>query len=90
MRNRICFHLWCELTLALWCHSIICSLFSSVSDDPEERKNLAASDPDRVAAMIAKLDVAKLTERLPDLEQQIPSAAGEASNFGGNWTPGWC
>ena len=21
-RNRICFHLWCELTLALWCHSI--------------------------------------------------------------------
>ena len=28
MRNRICFHLWCELTLALWCHSIIWSLFS--------------------------------------------------------------
>ena len=23
-----CFHLWCELTLALWCHSIIWSLFS--------------------------------------------------------------
>ena len=27
-RNRVCFHLWCELTLALWCHSIIWSLFS--------------------------------------------------------------
>ena len=27
-RNRVCFHLWCELTLALWCHSIVCSLFS--------------------------------------------------------------
>ena len=26
-RNRVCFHLWCELTLALWCHSIIWSLF---------------------------------------------------------------
>ena len=22
-QNRVCFHLWCELTLALWCHSII-------------------------------------------------------------------
>ena len=27
-RNRVCFHLWCELTLALWCHSIVWSLFS--------------------------------------------------------------
>ena len=26
-RNRVCFHLWCELTLALWCHSIVWSLF---------------------------------------------------------------
>ena len=25
-RNRVCFHLWCELTLALWCHSIVWSL----------------------------------------------------------------
>ena len=24
--NRVCFHLWCELTLALWCHSIVWSL----------------------------------------------------------------
>ena len=27
-RNRVCFHLWCELTMALWCHSIVWSLFS--------------------------------------------------------------
>ena len=27
-RNRVCFHLWCELTLVLWCHSIIWCLFS--------------------------------------------------------------
>ena len=26
-RNRVCFHLWCELTLALWCHSIVWGLF---------------------------------------------------------------
>ena len=26
--NRVCFHLQCELTLALWCHSIVWSLFS--------------------------------------------------------------
>ena len=26
-RNCVCFHLWCELTLALWCHIIIWSLF---------------------------------------------------------------
>ena len=26
--NCVCFHLWCELTLALWCHSIVWSLFS--------------------------------------------------------------
>ena len=28
VRNRVCFHLWCELTLALRCHSIVCSLSS--------------------------------------------------------------
>ena len=27
-RNRVCFHLWCELTLVLWCHSIVWGLFS--------------------------------------------------------------
>ena len=27
-RYCVCFHLWCELTLALWCHSIIWSRFS--------------------------------------------------------------
>ena len=27
-RNRVCFHHWRELTLALWCHSIVWSLFS--------------------------------------------------------------
>ena len=27
-RNHVCFHLWGELTLALWCHSIVWSLFS--------------------------------------------------------------
>ena len=26
-RFHVCFHLWCELTLALWCHSIVWSLF---------------------------------------------------------------
>ena len=26
-RNCVCFHLWCELTLALWCHSIVWSIF---------------------------------------------------------------
>ena len=26
--NRACFHLWCELTLALWCLSIVRRLFS--------------------------------------------------------------
>ena len=26
-RVRVCFHLWCELTLALWCPSIVWSLF---------------------------------------------------------------
>ena len=26
-RNRVCFHLWCELTMALWCHRIVWSLF---------------------------------------------------------------
>ena len=25
-RNRFCFHLWCELTLALWSHNIIWSI----------------------------------------------------------------
>ena len=28
-RNRICFHLWCELTLALWFHSIVWESFFS-------------------------------------------------------------
>ena len=29
-RNRVCFHLWCELTLALWCHSIVWSFFHEI------------------------------------------------------------
>ena len=29
-RNRVCFHLCCELTLALWCHSIVWSLFHEI------------------------------------------------------------
>ena len=27
-RHRVCFHLWCELTPALWCQSIVWSSFS--------------------------------------------------------------
>ena len=30
-RNRVCFNLWCELTLALWCHSIVTELWVSWS-----------------------------------------------------------
>ena len=26
-RNYVCFHLWCELTLVLWCYRIVWSLF---------------------------------------------------------------
>ena len=28
MRNHVCFHLWCELTPALWCQWIVLSVFS--------------------------------------------------------------
>ena len=30
MRNRVCFHLWCELTLALRCHSIVTVFFHEI------------------------------------------------------------
>ena len=70
------------------CLTYTCHHF--LAEDPEERNNLAESDPDRVAAMIAKLDAGKATERIPDLSLQIPVAAGDAKNFGGIWTPGWC
>ena len=29
-RSGVCFHLWCELTLTLWCPSIVWSLFSEI------------------------------------------------------------
>ena len=29
-RFRVCFHLWCELTLASWCHGIVRSLFHEI------------------------------------------------------------
>ena len=29
--NRVCFHLWCKLTLVLWCHSIVWHLFLFLS-----------------------------------------------------------
>ena len=74
--------------------SSICKLLNIfcllISADPEERNNLADSKPDIVAQLVAKLDAAKAEERMPDLASQIPSPAGEASNFGGIWTPGWC
>jgi hypothetical protein len=51
---------------------------------------LVDAEPDKVAELTAKLDEAKSTERMPDLKAQIPLQAGEASNFGGIWSPGWC
>ena len=64
--------------------------FSSFAADPEERNNLATSKPDVVKDLVAKLDAAKQEERMPDLKSQIPNPAGDSSNYGGIWTPGWC
>ena len=61
-----------------------------VTDDPYEKNNLASSNPDKVAELMARLTELRATEREPDLASQLPSAAGEVSNFGGVWTPGWC
>jgi arylsulfatase B len=62
----------------------------NIMDDPEERTNLASSNPDKVAELEARLTELRVEERIPDLTAQVPDPAGEASNYGGIWTPGWC
>jgi len=61
-----------------------------IDADPNERTNIAASNGDFVNEMLSLFTDSMATERMPDLDAQVASAAGEAANFGGVWTPGWC
>ena len=61
-----------------------------VADDPEERVNLAASNPDKVAELQARIDFYMETIHDVDLSVQGHSEAGNPSNFDYFWTPGWC
>jgi arylsulfatase B len=62
----------------------------NLADDPNERNNLASSNPEVVEELTLLLDSYKDTEVAIDTSAQIADPAGEASNYGGVWSPGWC
>merc|ERR1711976_24224 len=63
-------------------------LLFNVMQDPEERNDLSAQMPDKVAEMAARMDEYLAEARPIDLEHQKSNPA--AWSFGGVWVPGWC
>ena len=60
------------------------------SVDPSEKRNLADELPhivDKLRGRIAE-HAANVYPVHP--EDQLPDEDGDPSNFGGNWSPGWC
>ncbi len=62
----------------------------SFEDDPEERTNLADTYPDTVTTLLNRIYELAPSERLPDLEAEVDNPLGDASNYGGVWSSGWC
>jgi arylsulfatase A-like enzyme len=65
-------------------------LLFNLKDDPNETKDLADSMPDKVAELEERLAFWQAQEIEPDFSSESQVPEGEASNFGGIWTPGWC
>ncbi|KAK4315304.1 hypothetical protein Pmani_013475 [Petrolisthes manimaculis] len=59
-----------------------------LDNDPSETTNLAGDRPDLVVELEALL-MAELDSLVP-LDEPESDPAGDPSNFGGVWTPGWC
>ncbi|XP_077862016.1 arylsulfatase B-like [Saccoglossus kowalevskii] len=60
----------------------------NIIDDPEERNNLADVYPNKVEELRHRLD--EYREHLVPPESRIFDPSGDAVNFGGVWSPGWC
>ncbi|XP_006822717.1 arylsulfatase B-like [Saccoglossus kowalevskii] len=60
----------------------------NIIDDPEERNNLAEVFPNKVEELRHRLD--EYREHLVPPGPRIFDPAGDAVNFGGVWSPGWC
>eukprot|EP00463_Aulacantha_scolymantha_P005973 TRINITY_DN747_c0_g1_i3.p1 TRINITY_DN747_c0_g1~~TRINITY_DN747_c0_g1_i3.p1 ORF type:complete len:155 (+),score=13.81 TRINITY_DN747_c0_g1_i3:54-467(+) len=60
----------------------------NIKTDPEERKNLASSQPDRIKTMLAILHKYYLTAFVPNRGKTNPAACAKAlSDYGGFWGP---
>jgi hypothetical protein len=62
----------------------------NLKDDPNETTDLAATMPDKVAELDARLEFYRAMEVAPDFSSENEVPEGAAANFGGIWTPGWC
>ena len=62
--------------------------FVVLAEDPEERRDLSAQMPRKVAEMSARMDQYLAEAKSLDLAHQEADLA--AWGFGGVWLPGWC
>ena len=62
----------------------------NLKDDPNETTDLAADMPDKVAELEERLAFWAAQEVSPDFDSENEIPEGNAANFGGIWSPGWC
>ncbi|XP_006819265.2 arylsulfatase B-like [Saccoglossus kowalevskii] len=60
----------------------------NIKDDPEERNDIAELYPEIVQELSNRLD--EYREDLVPPVNLVFDPAGDAANFGGVWSPGWC
>ena len=70
--------------------SINLNIFLFIAVDPSERVNLASRHPEIVDDLRVRLAEYMKTTYHIHLQSQQPDPAGNAVNFGGVWSPGWC
>ena len=60
-----------------------------LAEDPEERNDLSAQMPDKVAEMSARMD--EYLAEAKDIDvAYVTSSVQAAFSYGGIWSPGWC
>ena len=71
-------------------HDIVLNLAIFPAADPEERHNLAESEPDTVAVMMAIVEDELDKAVDVDMNSLVPDPAARDPAYNNIWTSGWC